>query len=184
MRLIRPSPGEAADRQTILELKMKYGGSEVPVDTADLSIPAAAKHAEPPKEIVKVKNEGGVATTVLRQKFVSGKVNIQPFVDEHELIQTYLEKNWFPELETRAGADIEFDRLYEELAEINAVIWKVTDQGHVLLAACKDMHRTNPAPEKAAEVLYTTIEQNDKRAEVVRRINELFGLKVQEKIFP
>lgn len=181
MRLIRPSPGEAADRQTILELKMKYGGSEVPVDTADLTDPVAAKRAEPPKEIVRVRNEGGVATTVARQKFVSGKVNIQPFIDEHELIQTYLEQHWFPSL---MGNGQEYDNLYEELAEVNAVIWKVTDQGHLLLAACKNMEKCNPAPEKAAEVLYTTIEQNDIRAELVRRINELFGLKVREKIFP
>jgi hypothetical protein len=184
VRLLKPSPGEAVDRQTILRLKMQYGGTEVPVDTADLTDPVAAKRAEPPKEIVRVRNEGGIATTIARQKFVSGKVNIQPFIDEHELIQTYLEANWFPELESRIGADIEFDRLNEELAEVNAVIWKVTDQGHLLLAACKSMEKCNPAPEKAAEVLYTTIEQNDKRAELVRRINELFGLKVQEKIFP
>ena len=186
MRLIKPYPGECADRQTILELKMKYGGTEVPVDTADLTDPAAAKRAEPPKEVTAVKNEGGVATTVARQKFVSGRINIQPFVDEHEMIQTYLEREWFPSLESRTGADIEFDRLYEELAEVNAIIWKVTDQGHVLLAACKSLGKliVPLPPEKAADVLYTTIEQNDKRAELVRRINELFGLKMQEKIFP
>jgi len=183
MRLIRPSPGEAADRQCILELKMKYGGSEVPVDTADLTDPVAAKRAEPPKEIVRVRNEGGVATTVARQKFISGKVNIQPFIDEHELIQNYLEQNWFPTLVTQTGADIEFDRLYEELAEVNNTIWKLTDRGHILLSQAK-VNKEGTDMLAMADVMVGTIEWNDIRAETVRRINELFGLKVREKIFP
>jgi len=174
MRLLKPVPGECADRQTILELKMKYGGTEVPVDTTDV--------VEPPKEITNVKNEGGVATTVARQKFVSGKVNIQPFVDEHEMIQSYLEQFWFPELDSRAGVDTEYDKLYEELAEVNLTIWKLTDRGHVLVAAAK-ANKDGADMLAMADVMVGTIEQNDVRAELVRRINELFGLKVQEKIF-
>lgn len=175
MRLIKPSPGEAADRQVILELKMKYGGTEVPVDTTEPE--------EPPKEITKVKNEGGIATTIARQRFVSGKVNIQHFIDEHSLIQAYLENHWFPSLITQIGADIEFDRLYEELAEVNALIWKLTDRGHVLVTAAKS-NKDGAGMLAMSDVMVGTIEQNDIRADLVRRINELFGLKVQEKIFP
>ncbi len=112
MRMLKPSPGECVDRQTILELKMKHGGTEVPVDTKP--------PFDPQKEIIKMENRGGIATTVARQKFVSGKVNIQPFADEHEMIQTHLEMNWFPSLITQTGADIEFYRLYDELADVNA----------------------------------------------------------------
>lgn len=180
MRILKPAPGECADRQTILELKMKYGGSEVPVDTADLTIPAEARKAEPPKQVTAVKNEGGVATTVVRQKFVSGRVNIQPFVDEHELIQTYLEQVWFPSI--LPGGGVEYDRLYEELAEINNTIWRLTDQGHNLAALAKS-NREGIDMLAAADCLLGTIEWNDVRAETVKKINELFGLKVQEKIF-
>jgi hypothetical protein len=168
---------------------MKHGGEPVPVDTADLTRPDEAKRAEPTKEIVSVKNEGGVAKTVARQKFTSGKFNIQPFIDEHEMIQTYLEREWFPSLESRAGADIEFDNLYEELAELNAEIWKLTDQGHVLVLQAKGILLKQEQPPDAvdrlaAECLYGTIEKNTKRAEVVGRINTLFGINVVEKMFP
>ena len=188
MRLIKPSPGEAADRQTILELKMKHGGTEVPVDGADLTRPEEAKRAEPPKEIVSVRNEGGVATTVARQKFVSGRVNIQPFIDEHEMIQAYWSGNGFQSWSHALNADIEFDKLYEELAEVNAIIWKVTDQGHILALQSKGvMLKQNVSPVEvdklAADCLYATIEQNDKRAELVRKINLLFGINVVEKMF-
>jgi|HubBroStandDraft_5_1064220.scaffolds.fasta_scaffold00774_9 hypothetical protein len=183
MRLLKPAPGECADRQTILELKMKYGGEEVPVDTADLTIKSEAEKAEPPKQIRKVINDGGLAKTIARQKFVSGKANIQPFVDEHEMIQVYLEREWFPSLESRIGADAEYDRLLEELTEVNAEIWKLTDRGQVLLERAKSLERCSANDRTAAEVLYGTIEQNNKRAELVGRINQLFGLNVVEKIF-
>jgi hypothetical protein len=183
VRLLKPAPGECVDRQTILELKMKHGGTEVPVDEADLTDPIQAQKAEPPKQITKVKNEGGVATTLARQKFVSGKFNIQPFIDEHEMLQGYLEREWFPSLIRQTGADIEFDRLYEELAEVNAELWKMEDRAHVMLAASKSIERCSPTDKQAADVFYSIIESNQKRMELVGKINRLFGVNVVEKIY-
>jgi hypothetical protein len=168
-RIIRPVPGECADRQTILELKMKYGGTEEPVNTSE--------------EIRSVGDDGGSVATITRRKFKRGKMNIQPFIDEHEMIQSYLQREWFaPSQFTKAQAD-EFDSLYDELREVNGELWKLTDQGHILLEASRH-GKDNAYDQRAAEVMYSTILQNDKRAEIVGKINMLFSINVVEKIFP
>ena len=159
MRLLRPSPGECVDRQTILWLKMEYGSSKV----------------EPSKR-VDVRPEEQRARVIVDNP---GAINIQPFLDENELIQQHLEANWFPDLST--SKQVRFNDLMEELAELNHQIWKLTDQAHILKDAPDRMAAV--ANQRAAEVLYATIELNDKRAKLVRDINELFEIRTVEKIF-
>ena len=161
MRLLRPNPGECADRQTILELKVKYG----------MGVGDTKTSAEVMKTQVGVLARTTVETPV--------GVNVQPFIDENEQIQQYLEKNWFPDLKPELGS--EFDRLYEELQELNHQVWKLTDQSHILKEAPDRMQAQ--ADRRAADVLFQITDLNDKRAELVRKINELFSVRVQEKIF-
>jgi NAD-dependent DNA ligase len=136
MRLMKPAPGEIADRQTILNLKAKFGEAK--------------------------------------------GINVQPFIDENELCQQYLERNWFPDLRTQVEID-EYDKLFAELEELNTQVWQLTDQSHTLMEA-PDRHQAL-ANQRAAEVLFSITEMNDRRASIVYQINGLFALKVQEKIF-
>lgn len=160
MRLLKPSPGECADRQTILWLKIQYGSGGQQDVSKRIDI-----NAEEHKARVIVDNPS--------------PINIQPFIDENEIIQQHLEKNWFPDL-NREQAE-QYNRILEELGELNHQIWKLTDQAHILKDAPDRMQIQ--ANERAAEVLYATIELNDKRAKLVRDINELFEIHHVEKIF-
>jgi hypothetical protein len=161
MRLLKPSPGELADRQTILKLKMEYGSA-----TADDTTGADT-----------ITREDRVVTrTIMR---APSRINIQPFIDEHIQLQDHFEAVWEPRLTPQQGE--EYTRLVLELAELNHQIWKLTDQAHILREAPDRMQEQAAA--RAAEVLFTTIDLNQKRAETVREINELFKIRVQEKIF-
>lgn len=163
MRLLNPNPGECVDRQTILELKVKYGGGrqEKP-DTSD--------------EVVELTPERGLTRTVMKDP---SPINVQPFIDENEQIQQYLERNWFTDIGEKQGK--QFDVHYEELGEINHQVWKLMDQATVLKdAPDRAQERANA---RAAEVLFAIIELNAKRAEIVSKINALFSVQVQEKIF-
>lgn len=160
MRLLKPSPGEAVDRQTILELKIKYGSQG-----ADENMTMESMD----------KDESGLVRFKMDNP---SKVNIEPFLEENEQIQKYLEKNWFPDLPPAKG--VEYDKQLEELANLNEQIWKLTDRAHVLTEA---INRTDEIIQRAAEVMFLITELNDKRAVVVQKINRLFNINMQEKIF-
>jgi hypothetical protein len=166
MRLLKPTPGECADRQTILELKIKAGGGRREETAEDVDT----------KEEADTQAVYGVNRWILKDP---SHINIQPFLDESEMLQQYLEANWFPALEDSKGSD--FDKLYEQLADVNQQLWTLTDQQHTLRDAPDRMQ--DLALKRAAEVLFTIADLNDKRAELVYKMNELFSIKVQEKIF-
>jgi hypothetical protein len=165
MRILKPNPGECADRQGILELKIKAAGGvrgeiEEDVDTKE----------DATDEVVY-----GTNRWILKDP---SPINIQPFLDESELIQRYLEKEWFCDIPQDRGEA--YDKLYEELAEVNTQIWQLIDQGRTLRDAPDRMQAT--ALQRAAEVLFAQADLNDKRADLVSRINKLFNLSVVEKI--
>lgn len=166
MRLLRPTPGECADRQTILELKIKYGGGKSEETSTQ----------EDTKEEATENVAYGVQRWILKDP---SRINIQPFLDESELIQQHLEMVWFTALKPEAGAD--FDKLYEELAEVNQQLWTLTDQQRTLRDAPDRMQ--DVAMKRAAEVLFSIADLNDKRAELVYKINEIFSVRVVEKVF-
>ena len=165
MRLLKPSPGECIDRQTILWLKIQYGSAiGEPIKNVDIS-----------------ERETGGRNARVTADNVS-PINVQPFIDENELIQQHLESNWYTEIASDDEVkQLELENYTEELAELNHLIWKLTDQAHVLKDAPDRM--AAQANIRAAEVLYTTIELNDKRAKLVRDINALFEIRTVEKIF-
>jgi|SRR5580765_4185846 len=163
MRLIQPNPGECVDRQTILELKIKYGGGRP--DRATVS-----------DEVVELTPEKGVTRTIMKDP---SPVNVQPFIDENEQIQQYLERGWFTDIGPETGK--KYDALYEELGELNHQIWKLMDQAKTLRDAPDRAQQTANA--RAAEVLYAIVDSNEKRAVMVSKINALFSVQVQEKIF-
>lgn len=172
MRMLKPSPGEIADRQTILALKIKAGGAG----------------SEP--ENIKMADESGVleradGTEVAASRvLISGtsKVNIKPFVEENELLQQYLEKNWFPAL--NRGRGVEYDELFDQLGDVNERLWNLEDEARELKRTFKaGVDNFGSLDERARTVLFAITTENDKRSGLVQQISELFGITMQEKIY-
>lgn len=131
MRMLTPSPGECADRQTILELKCKYG---------------QLKH-----------------------------INTKPYSDEINLIQNYLEKEWFYKIVPNIGA--QYNQLYFKLKDINSQLWRLEDEIRI--------RSTEPSPDKdrIVEIAMLIPKLNDERAGLVQEINGLFRVRGQEKVY-
>jgi hypothetical protein len=162
MRMIKPSPGECADRQTILKLKVAS------VDPGESKVAGDQVH---------VMDAGGSERTVNRTLLKNApKVNVQPFLLENEEIQRYLEQYWFPDF-PRVGD--RYDELFDGLADVNERLWKLEDEARVLRAAEKNTDTIY----RAATVLFEITEENDKRSELVREINRLFSIDTQEKVY-
>jgi hypothetical protein len=163
MRMLRPSPGEVVDRQTILELKAQYGQSLDQQKTIE--------------KVIVEEDKKRIGTTVLQG---ASKINLKPFLDEHEALQKYLEKDWFPMIATSEDKQKDFDSLYEQLSETNHDLWKLEDQARILVSA-PDKY-TDIANRRAAEVLFTINASNDRRAELVKKINAIWGMNTIEKL--
>jgi len=162
MRMIKPSPGECADRQTILKLKVAAADPEEAKVSYDQVHTATADGME-----------RTVNRTVLKN---APKVDIQPFLLENEEIQRYLEQYWFPDF-PKVGK--QYDDLFDVLAEVNEKLWKLEDEARVLRTAEKNTNTIY----RAATVLFEITEENDKRSELVRAINRLFAIDTQEKVY-
>lgn len=153
-RILNPSPGEIADRQTILHLKIQHGSIK------EIQSGAGARPNLP-----------GAAEKAL------SAAKIQHFVDENEQLQKYLEANWFPKVP--ASIRTSYEELFNQLAAINAHLWNREDEARTLRSEGKNtavIHR-------AGELLFEITQLNDQRAELVQEINELFGVRVQEKVY-
>ena len=160
MRLLHPDPGELADRQSILNLKMKY--ASMAVDEAVTS---------------ETLDGTRFARTTMKN---ATKINIQPFHSEHEAIQKYLETNWFPNIAAFTERQDKYDATFAQLTEVNEQLWKLEDQARVLRSA-PDKHQDEVVQRKA-EVLDLITELNDKRAEFVKQINMIWNINTQEKL--
>jgi hypothetical protein len=88
-----------------------------------------------------------------------------------------LEDKWFPQLSSELRAS--YDQLCSRLATINEDLWECEDQARALRAATNNRQSTH----QAGELLFEITQLNDDRAELVKTINELFGINVQEKIY-
>lgn len=129
MRLLRPSPGEVADRQTILFLKI--------------------------------------------QACIAQMKDASKFVDENAECQRYLDLYWFKSLTPEQGK--QFDDLLEELAKVNKTLWDLEDKIRVAIRLYNN-----------EDILTCAIDipkLNDERADIVRKINMLWGDNQTEKIY-
>lgn len=162
MRMLKPSPGELADRQTILELKIEHADREI-------------TDAEP--QLVK---RGHIVRTVVEG--VDKKAPVNHFFDELELIQQHLRNNYVPDLQMMGDEKVSlYDRLYDDLVEANANLWELEDQARVLRAAPDKFEQSVIV--RKAEILDLITVENDKRAALVKQINEIWGIKAEEKMY-
>lgn len=169
MRVIKPSPGELVDRQTILELKIEYGLGN-------------SEFAELQGEDKVQRTPRSLALSRVDRVVVDNPtgVNVRPFMDENELIIAYITKNWIPDIAMDESKIAAYDKLHDELLEVNHSLWKLEDQIRILRIAPDKFE--SAAAIRAAEVAFTIADQNDKRAELVKSINALWGIKSQEKL--
>lgn len=162
MRLLKPDPGELVDRQTILELKIAH-------------IESQKDHDNEPERTVP---HGAIARTVVSNP---SKLNVHPFADELDLVRDYLTKNFIPDIAPFDDKSNAYDALYDELKEVNSQLWDLEDKARVLRDAPDNF--AEAACRRAAEVLFAINTLNDRRAELVKQINGLWGKQTQEKMY-
>lgn len=163
--IITLSPGDLVDRQTILQLKLSHAGIESDTGYAPVS-----------QQILEQSTSKAVNRTVLLDK---SKIDIQPFLVEHEAIQSRLELDWFPKLDEKNGSI--FDKLMEDLKSINSELWRLEDQARVLRSAPDKFLDT--VTRRKAETLDAITYHNEQRANLVRKINTLWNIDVPEKMY-
>lgn len=126
-----------------------------------------------------MKQSGGVLSrTVIPNK---NKTNVHPFLDELELIASKLKSAWIPDIEVNPSAIEAYDKLYDELLETNSTLWNLEDQIRVLKSAPKE--HSIEAYKRAAEVAFAIVDNNDKRSELVQKINALWNINQKEKLY-
>ena len=172
--MLKPSPGEAADRQTILHLKLDHADTQSPTDEFEL----ATQDVDAKPVVKDGKTLGAVGRTVNKG---ASKIDVQPFLWEHEELQQYLEKTYFVNYPDAGKA---YDKLFDELKEINSRLWNLEDEARTLRQLKISVAPfDNAAVYRAAVVLCEITQANDERAETVKKINALFGISQQEKMY-
>jgi hypothetical protein len=165
MSIIRPKPGELVDRQTILELKLVHCDTGVMERQPEMR----------PKAMLKA---------VTRQVLEGDKTkhrNALAFMDEYELVQDYLIKYYIPDIATSDQIVSKYDSLYDQLSDINGKIWELEDEARILRDA-PDRFAVQ-ASKRAAEVLFSINDLNDKRSEIIHQIDLLWNIDHQEKMY-
>ena len=159
--MFNPDPGEMVDRQVILELKI-YNSDTEPIGTD--------------KKQVK---KGQIERTLVDKASLNSKQHI--YLDEIEMIRAKLISNWIPDIADKPDKVEEYDKLYDELSEVNAQLWDLEDQARVLRAA--PTPKDQKVIERKAEILDCVSTLNDKRAHLVKAINKLWNINSQEKLY-
>lgn len=112
--------------------------------------------------------------TILHLKIEAGQrrqVDVAHFQEELELIEAAL-ADW---LRKNAGADRRaYDAATKELAEVNRELWHAEDEVRQLPRSERD---------RLAELAKSIPELNDRRADLVQRVNGLFRVSQGEKMY-
>src|SRR5580704_13506540 len=152
MPLLKPMPGDLADRQSILELKINHCNAEFDED----------------KSLPKGKMLGMTRTLVNKNA-----VNVAPFIDELDLIRKELTEKWVPDL-IKLNRVEAYDKLYDEISEVNSSLWELEDKIRALKAAPSFVEsRDKDWLVRVMETSFEITDANDKRAVLVKSINKL-----------
>ena len=112
--------------------------------------------------------------TILHLKVDVGRrrqVGVAHFEEELKMIEAAL-ADWFAK---NPGADRRaYDQAARELAEVNRKLWEAEDEVRGLPRSAKD---------RLAELAKWIQELNDRRAELVQRVNRLFDVSQTEKLY-
>lgn len=133
--------------------------------------------------------------TILQLKCHNGlkrNLNIQPFVDENNALQTYLEKNWF--MLAKKNIQHAYDTAFTKLKGINTELWALEDEIRRLLKIVPEgdvpdvagylaSNGHMPEVKRLIEIALYIPQLNDRRAQAVAEINALFGINTMEKVY-
>ena len=168
MPLLKPLPGDLADRQSIIELKINHCNAEFDED-----------HKNAFTAGVDVSN---TSMTMARTLVNKDAINVAPFLDELDLIRKELEKKWVPDLIAMNKVE-QYDVLYSELESINSQLWVLEDKIFALRMAPERIAKTPDWISQTSETGIMISETNAKRSEIIKQINALWGYKTQEKMY-
>jgi hypothetical protein len=127
--------------------------------------------------------------SILQLKIDAGmKKGVSTLAWEDELLQldTYLGKkiqSW--QRVATAGSTDDFGKLNAELSQVNARLWQSEDEIRRLrTAAIRSIGSTDgPAISEIGALALRICDLNDARCNLVHRINAIFGVNQQEKIY-
>ena len=112
--------------------------------------------------------------TILHLKIEAGRrrpVSVAHFEEELKMIEAAL-ADWFGK---NPGADRRaYDEAAQELADVNRKLWDAEDE-------VRELPRS--AQERLAELAKWIPELNDRRADLVQRVNRLFDVSQTEKLY-
>ncbi len=163
--IISPTPGDYIDRQTILQVKLEHCGVESSTGYTPVS-----------EQLLEQSPQKSVSRTKLLDKTA---IDIQPTILEHEAIQERLQTDWYTKL-TEAQGDTCYE-LEKKLKSVNAELWRLEDMARVLRISPD--RNTELILRRKSEVLDGITISNDKRMELVKQINSLWGISIQEKVY-
>lgn len=165
MSIMRLLPGDLADRQSIVELKINHSNAEFDEEEAN---PFAAKRT----------SGAGIARVLINK----GAINVAPFLDELDLIRKKLEKEWIPDLQRNNKVEA-YDKLYTELEETNSQLWDLEDKIRALKSAPDAYEGQTNWLNVVKDTAFDIVTKNDKRSVLIKQINALWGYTTQEKLY-
>ena len=106
-------------------------------------------------------------------------VESRHFADEHQALEVYLEKKWFPSLTHNQRS--QFARYSSELSQVNRALWDLEDE----IRNLKSLPQSGREREtkRIVSIAFAIPELNDDRARLVEKINALFQVVAQEKLY-
>jgi len=119
---------------------------------------------------------------ILRLKIaeaVRRSVESRHFVEEDRALQTYLERHWFPTIKHKQRK--EFDLYSRELSKVNRGLWDLEDEIRYLRTLSESGRERET--KRVVSIAFAIPELNDDRARLVQKINALFNVIAQEKLY-
>jgi len=101
------------------------------------------------------------------------------FANEDQALQVYLQEQWFPSI--NHGQRKEFDLRSRELSKVNRALWDLEDEIRRLKSLSPDEREQES--KRIVAIAFAIPELNDERARLVAKINALFKVIAQEKLY-
>jgi len=121
---------------------------------------------------------------LLKEEAARGRgLPLDHFMEEHEKLAEYIEQRWMKILPARSRQIL--DALTFQLADINNRLWQLEDQIRLFKARYEklDTRLQHNVGWEGFDIAAEIAQENDRRAELVRAINALFGCVREEKIY-
>jgi len=119
---------------------------------------------------------------ILRLKIdeaVRRNVESRHFAEEDHALQVYLEKHWFPSITHKQRK--EFDLHSRKLSKVNRALWDLEDEIRHLRSLLRSGREQET--KRIVSIAFAIPELNDNRARLVEKINALFKVIAQEKLY-